>query len=235
MAAVQAEPVAPASHGSFWLESEKIGLPSCPCARAYWSTADHAGEPWLGNTVWITCEQTQNSLRARIGPLLLCHYYLPTEEPCTVLNSSFVEIYVSPTSAISACITKTTLASVVLGLHLQTPRFTFLFSIHKQAVSTSSREDKTYNRWIKRCSEGGDNALKDKHFFQKEGKNLDQVWHFHAAGRQLQHNLRRGDSPFQAVYQLVWGKICWCTWNESGKKCQPLLTLFPHVNNFTDY
>lgn len=35
VAAVQAEPVAPASHGSFWLESEKIGLPSCPCARAY--------------------------------------------------------------------------------------------------------------------------------------------------------------------------------------------------------
>lgn len=152
-----------------------------------------------------------------------------------VVNSSFVEIYVSPTGAISTCITKTTLASVLLELHLQTPRFTFLFSIHKQAVSTSSREDKTYNTWIKRCSEGGDNAVKDKHFFQKEGKNLDQVWHFHAAGRQLQHNLQRGDSLFLAVYQLVWGKICWCTWNESGKKCQPLLTLFPHVNNFTDY
>lgn len=35
VAAVQAEPVAPASHGSFRLEPEKIGLPSCPCASAH--------------------------------------------------------------------------------------------------------------------------------------------------------------------------------------------------------
>lgn len=35
VAAVQAEPVAAASHGSFWLESEQIALPSCPCASAH--------------------------------------------------------------------------------------------------------------------------------------------------------------------------------------------------------
>lgn len=68
VAAVQAKPGGPASHGLFQPEAEKNGLPSCVRASAYWSTADHAGKRWREPVFELRVSTHRTAQELEFGP-----------------------------------------------------------------------------------------------------------------------------------------------------------------------